>query len=201
MAEIFYEELINEFKSNLRTTDIDFYYSRIRKPDYKVDFLKFLKDRGYIILEDYTGHDTKGRTVIINTEKFVEIEFLTKLHRNTSRVGKIESLNIYAQSIEHLNLFDSNNISFISEKCGVKVTIPAPETYVLQKMIINELRDKDKKEKDIRALENIYPFLDIDKLKETYLKLSKKQKKKVLLFLKENPVFDSDIILGELYKR
>ena len=58
----------------------------------------------------------------------------------------------------------------------MSITVPTPEAYTVHKIIINGQRGK-KSEKDNRAIENIIPFLDEEKLDEIISNLTKREKK------------------------
>ncbi|MDR2600069.1 MAG: nucleotidyltransferase domain-containing protein, partial [Oscillospiraceae bacterium] len=56
------------------------------------------------------------------------------------------------------------------------VTVPEPEIYILQKLLINPLRkSEDKKEKDMQSVRELLPYINGERLKYIFDRLSKKQ--------------------------
>ena len=62
---------------------------------------------------------------------------------------------------------------------NLKIYVPEPEAYVLQKMSINSKREK-KEESDREKISNIFPFLDINRFNEIFPYMTKKEQKAVI---------------------
>ncbi len=81
------------------------------------------------------------------------------------------------------------NITIIKIK-NIRITVPTPQAYLLQKIIINNQR-KNKADKDYLGIENLLENikssdLESRKLKDLNAKMSKKQKKIINRFLNDN---------------
>ena len=64
------------------------------------------------------------------------------------------------------------------------VNVISPSSFVLQKLLINDLRKTEKKEKDINAVKYVLSYIKMTKnhfsnLKETYDQLPKKWRKTI----------------------
>jgi hypothetical protein len=65
---------------------------------------------------------------------------------------------------------------------GMAGNIPAPEAYVVHKMVVNKERGK-KQAKDAQAILRIWPFLDTGVLGEVIAGLTRKERSRVTSFL------------------
>ena len=81
---------------------------------------------------------------------------------------------LYAQALHHVSILKTYSMQI--DMFGMSITVPTPEAYTVHKIIINGQRG-NKSEKDNRAIENILPFLDADKLDEIISNLTKREKK------------------------
>ena len=75
------------------------------------------------------------------------------------------------------------------------VTVPTPEADEIHKMMINRERGK-KAEKDARAVNNLLPLLNEEKLTKMFGSLSKKEKARVRTFAEAHGV--AERILGSI---
>ena len=71
-AEYIYENYFDGFKSNIKTMDIDLFYTNLRKPDKKVDLIKTLEDRDFVAMQDRYG------VTRFYKEGKIEVEFLVR---------------------------------------------------------------------------------------------------------------------------
>jgi len=122
-----------------------------------------------------------------------DIDFLIR-NINKPREGiklepyEVPSFGIKAEGLRNTNLL-IDNIAVIEVK-NIKIAVPTPQAYLLQKIIINNQR-KNKAEKDYLGIENLLENikvsdLEFQKLKDLYTILTKKQKKIIRKFLNDN---------------
>ena len=144
-AEFFYQDILPNYISSFSTMDLDFYLPNI-KFSTEIDFIKEMENIGYIYQEDILS----GKSKFYNDEG-IEIEFLTNLNRNYNSVDKVRGLNINAECLKYLDIFENNNIAFHANE-KITIHIPTPEAYVIHKLIINNQRKPEKQKKDIYAV-------------------------------------------------
>lgn len=163
-AEYIYQEAnLLQFKKNLKTMDIDLFVPNINKPWNFIDLVHDLEERGYKVSND------NGFTRI-DVERVLEVEFLVTDKGTKSDVTRhIHSLGVQAQILSNMDLFLNNNLSVNVN--GYKITVPTPEAYVLQKLIINQYRRPTFKQgKDIEAVKIILDAINKDDRYQTNLK-------------------------------
>ncbi|MCX5775320.1 MAG: GSU2403 family nucleotidyltransferase fold protein, partial [Firmicutes bacterium] len=133
-AEYFYQEMLEGFIPSIRTTDIDFYFPRGKKPATKIDVFTELRSIGYLY-EENRG-DESSRFVKVGG---FEIEFLTHPGRDERKIFKIEYADINAICLDKLDIFNKKGtiVSWASKRVGVTVNLPSPATYIIQKLVIN----------------------------------------------------------------
>jgi len=176
-AEYIYEisDYLKGFEANLKTKDIDFLIKNINKPKEGINIVKILEKGGYETSIDYISGIFK-----FYKGKDLEIEFLVReIGKGQLEPYKVPSFGIKAEGLRHTNLLVRNVITI--EVKNIKITIPTPQAYLLQKIIINEHR-KNKAEKDYLGIENLMENIkkskaELQKLKDLYTTLTKKQKK------------------------
>jgi len=100
-------------------------------------------------------------------------------------IKKVPSFGIKAEGLRHTDLLIKNSVT-INVK-GFEISVPTPQAYLLQKIIINEKR-KNKSAKDYLGIENLLENLkksklEFQKLKELYNTMTKKQKGVIDKFL------------------
>ena len=185
-AEYIYEisGYLEEFEANLKTKDIDFLIRNINKPRKKINIIEVLEKEGFDTSVDYISGVYK-----FFREKDLEIEFLVReIGKGQLDAYEVPSFGIRAEGLRHMGILIENNITL--EIKNIKITVPTPQAYLLQKIIINKKR-KSKKEKDYLSIENLWENIiskesESGKLKDLLSKLSRKQKKIVEEFLDDN---------------
>ena len=172
-AEYLYEQsgLLSDFKSELRTRDIDFVIRNKRKPDTPINLINAFKEAGYTVENDRITCKTR-----IMTLERLEVEFLLAKVGAGLEDTVATNLGVTAETLRNIDILRDNYMP-ISVK-DYLINVPKPEAYIIQKIIINEER-KDKSLKDQRAIKNILPYINNDFAKSIYQNLSKKQKSKV----------------------
>ena len=185
-AEYIYEisGYLEGFEANLKTRDIDFLIRNINKPRKKISIIEVLEKEGFDTSVDYISGVYK-----FFRQKDLEIEFLVReMGKGQSDAYDVPSFGIRAEGLRHTGILIENNITL--EIKNIVITVPTPQAYLLQKIIINKKR-KSKKEKDYLSIENLWENIisnesESEKLKGLLSKLSRKQKKIVEEFLDDN---------------
>ena len=188
-AEYIYEVsgYIKNFEANLKTKDIDFLIKNINKPKKGINIVDILEKEGYETAIDYINGVFK-----FYKGKDLEIEFLVReIGKGQSEPYKVPSFGIKAEGLRYTDLLVQNTVNIDIK--NINITVPTPQAYLLQKIIINEQR-RYKAEKDYLGIENLLEniersHIEYQKLKELHTTLTKKQKNKIDKFLKEN-LFD-----------
>jgi hypothetical protein len=188
-AEYLYEQtkyFDTNFKSNLRTRDVDVLYGNIKKPGYKTNVTRALVECGFIYHQDVVsgiGKFSKG--------EFIDLEFLTKvLGSGKEHIYEIPSVGIKAEGFRTLNLLADNSVAV--DFHSFSINVPEPSAYVLHKLIINPDREPDyKKEKDINAVRELLTHIkksdfDKERLCLLYEGLSTKNRRTVEKICKEH---------------
>ena len=144
---IYSHHFSTNFLPNLRTRDIDFFYSNIRKPANKIDITKALTNNGY----SCTISPMSGITKFLKEDLF-EIEFLTRvIGSGTEDIYEIPSIGIRAMGIREINMLSDYPLQLSCR--DFLLTVPEPAIYVLQKLFINPTRLPEyKREKDLNAV-------------------------------------------------
>ena len=157
------------FDANIRTLDIDFLVKNMRRPVKKVSLTTIASENGYTIDKDVLTGTTK-----IYTPDLMEIEFLIE-QKGAAREPVLDTnIGVSAQALHHVSLLKTYSMQI--DMFGMSITVPTPEAYAVHKIIINGQRGNTS-EKDTRAIENIMPYLDKEKLDEIISKLTKEEKK------------------------
>lgn len=182
----FYKEIFPNFTPTIRTTDLDFYVPHAKTSIENGSTIKALKEIRYEMRNDILTN----RTTFISADGF-ELEFLTNLNRKQLDCVKIGNTDIYAESLPYLDIFIPNYVEVAYQ--GIKIKIASPASFVLQKFLINSERDKSKKQKDLEAALLVFSYIKDDpkylkELKDVFLKLSKKQRNRVLKVASANSI-------------
>lgn len=180
-SEYIYEMggILPELSANLRTMDLDFLIKNQRRPTEPVSIPTIVTSEGYSV-----AHDT-----LVGTTKFfspggLEIEFLIPKRGAGAETVLKTNLGVNAQSLWHLSAIIDNAIT--ADVFGMKVQVPCPEIYVLTKMIINDVRPVEKREKDARSVQKLLPYLNYEKLCTLFDGLTKKEKTRIRDFIERN---------------
>jgi hypothetical protein len=188
-AEYIYEvsDYLKDFKANLKTKDIDFLIKNINKPKEGINIIEILEKEGYETSIDYISGIFK-----FYKGKDLEIEFIVReIGKGQSEPYIVPSFGIKAEGLRHTDLLVRNTVNI--EIKNIEITVPTPQAYLLQKIIINNQR-KNKADKDYLGIENLLENIkrsnrEYRKLKDLYTTLTKKQKNSIDIFLNEN-LFD-----------
>ena len=176
-AEYLYEKtgLLPGYYANIKTLDIDFLVRNLRVPAKAMSLSSEARKSGYAVMNDRLTGATK-----ILSPKGVEIEFLiAKVGAGLEETLKT-NLGVTAQSLRHLELLKRHIVAI--EFQGMLVNVPTPEAYALHKMVINHERGL-KSDKDAQAIRNIWPYLNMEELREMSSSLSKKELARVNAFM------------------
>ena len=110
----------------------------------------------------------------------LEIEFLIGKAGAGLETSLRTNLGVTAQSLRHMEVLARHMVTVSHE--GMAVNIPAPEAYVVHKMVVNKERGK-KQEKDAQAILQMWPFLDPGVLGEVIAELTRKERSRAIAFL------------------
>lgn len=179
-AEFVYREsgLIEGFAPNIRTLDVDFLIRNLRKPTPAANLSTMARERGYLVESDILN----GTTRLFDTTG-LEVEFL---------IGKVgagiepalkTNVGVTAQTLRHMNILSGNSIELPCFEHMVRV--PLPEAYAVHKMVINSQR-RGKREKDRRAVLQIWPCLDKKRVSVVMAGLTRKENARVKEFMAAN---------------
>ena len=179
-AEFVYREsgLIEGFAPNIRTLDVDFLIRNLRKPTPAANLSTMARERGYLVESDILN----GTTRLFDTTG-LEVEFL---------IGKVgagiepalkTNVGVTAQTLRHMNILSGNSIELPCFEHMVRV--PLPEAYAVHKMVINSQR-RGKREKDRRAVLQIWPCLDKRRVSVVMAGLTRKENARVKEFMAAN---------------
>ena len=179
-AEFVYREsgLIEGFAPDIRTLDVDFLIRNLRKPTPAANLSTMARERGYLVESDILN----GTTRLFDTTG-LEVEFL---------IGKVgagiepalkTNVGVTAQTLRHMNILSGNSIELPCFEHMVRVSLP--EAYAVHKMVINSQR-RGKREKDRRAVLQIWPYLDKKRVSVVMAGLTRKENARVKEFMAAN---------------
>lgn len=172
-------EILPKDLSRLATLDLDFLVKNLNKPTPPINLITLAKENGLAVEVDRMTNVTK-----IRTSSRLEIEFLISKRGGGIQQVYDTSLGVVAQGLRNMEILLNNTVD-VNYK-GIVVTVPIPEAYILHKIIINEERSSQKKEKDTFAIKTLYPFLNKSKLKNLVDELTKKQLKRFNSYRKQH---------------
>ena len=106
----------------------------------------------------------------------IDVEFLTRVLCVGEDINEIPSLKLKASGIREINMLASYPLDV---KCnGYQLRVPEPEAYILQKLLINPKRkSEEKKEKDLQSILNLLNYVNKDRLRDIFDKMTKKEQK------------------------
>ena len=151
----------------LRTLDIDFLLPRPYPRKASVDLQAALAPLGFRI--DFKA---SGETCFAHPD--LKIEFLTpERGKGENQPRLIKSLGIKATQLRFLDLLFQNPI--VIEEKGIRVRVPSPISFSLQKLIVAQRRKKkEKREKDIEQAVAVLSVVDPAEFARMTAKLPKK---------------------------
>lgn len=120
---------------------------------------------------------------MIYTPGFMEIEFIILSRGSGSSNVLKTNLGVNAHALRHLQVLKDNALEV--DIFGINLAVPAPEAYVLHKMIINKQRGS-KSLKDQHVIHKLLPIVDKVKLLGIYREMTKKEQRAVSLYCKEH---------------
>lgn len=178
-AEYLYAQscILPGFNANLQTLDIDFLIKNMRQPAKPKNIATLAKESGYTIDYDVIMGTTK-----IYTPDLLEIEFLISQYGSGEKQVIETNLGVNAQALRHLSSLKDFTINL--SLFDFQITVPVPEAYIAQKIVINNEREK-KAEKDRRAILTMMPYLNEDRFQEIRKSMTKKENQKIENFLKQ----------------
>jgi len=111
--------------------DMDILIKNIRRINTNVSLPSLLSEHGYIYDEDpLTGVSKFYKSAVI------ELEFIVReMGRGKTDPYKVDSLNIKAEGLRHLDILCDNSIKL--EINNFNLWIPTPQAYILHKLIIS----------------------------------------------------------------
>ena len=179
-AEFLYREcgLIKDYDPNIKTLDIDFLLKNLKKPKEPINLITLAREEGYLIENDYITGSTK-----IYDKSGLEIEFLLNKTGAGAETVLKTNLGVTAQTVRHMGIILNNTMTV--DYFNMKVAVPAPEAYLIHKIVINPERGK-KQEKDRVAVIRLWEYIDKKVFDRIYESLTKKEKTIVDSFMKEN---------------
>lgn len=167
-------EVLPGFIPNIRTMDVDFFVRNLRRPSPAVSLASLARERGFYVESDRMT----GTTKLLDTSG-LEVEFLIgKMGAGVEPALKT-NVGVTAQALRHMDIISRN---VVEVNClGHAVIVPAPEAYVVHKMVINDERGI-KADKDAQAVANLFPLLDKAAFSDVLEGLTKKEMAKVRAF-------------------
>ena len=174
--EYFYGQIYKDYKGFLSTLDVDFYCLNRIKTKTDTNLASILIKDGYTFNQD----SLTNKTVFFNED--FEIEFLSKITREMSGTVKIPRLDVVAECLGGLEMIEKYILPYYDETFDFHVNLVKPSCYCVHKIIINDQRKENKKEKDRLAIMNVLDLIsEYPDLKEEFKQiidgLSKKQRK------------------------
>ena len=169
--------------SSLRTADIDFLIPLPVKINKTIDVPDIFKNLGF----DEVFSGLGGYTKYVHPD--LEIEFLiSESGKGKNKPHLIKELNINAQGLRYLHILQKCTMSITIN--NIKVIVPKPTAFVLNKLITSTRRENSvKREKDLStAIELGEYIIDNNKykieIKKLYDQLHPRIKKKIFDIIK-----------------
>jgi len=172
-----YQKHLGAKRFPLVTQDVDFLIPSPFHGKEHVDFIKQLEDLGF-----QSDFKSDGSLFLWNAD--LKIEFITvEKGRGTDKAIKIKKLGIDAIPLRHVGFLLENPITIVDE--GIRVTVPAPERFCLQKLIIASRRKKpEKRLKDLQQAVCASVIVNSKETQVLFRSLPKKWRQDALRMLK-----------------
>lgn len=148
-AEYAYEKTsyLAGYQSMMKTLDMDFYLPNKSRPPHATNLIQELKANDYVLDQSLQGYS-------LIEKDGMSIEFLIQEKgAGSSQPYKLDNLGLKVVGLRFLNILSDNSTKIHLE--GFEISVPYPAAYALHKLLINERRSEQKKEKDILAVKNI----------------------------------------------
>lgn len=132
-AEYAYKEaeVLPGFMPNIRTMDVDFLVRNLRRPSPAASLASLARERGFYVESDRMT----GTTKLLDTTG-LEVEFLIGKMGAGVKPALKTNVGVTAQALRHMDIISRN---VVEVNClGHDVIVPAPEAYVVHKMVIND---------------------------------------------------------------
>ncbi|HOW42341.1 MAG TPA: GSU2403 family nucleotidyltransferase fold protein [Candidatus Omnitrophota bacterium] len=185
-----YQQHLGAKEFPLMTQDIDFLIPSPFHGKEHLGFIKQLEDLGF-----QPDFKRDGSLFLWNSE--LKIEFITtEKGAGTDKAIKIKKLGIDAIPLRHVGFLLEDPITIIDK--GIKITVPAPERFCLQKLIIAPRRRKiEKRLKDIQQAVCTSVIVDSKEIRDLFRSLPAKWRRDVLRMLEvaktELPLLREDV--------
>ena len=174
-AEYIYQYYFKtNFIPNLRTRDVDFLYPNLKRPqEYGFNIFKSMQEKGFAYREDYMSGVGK-----FMKEDLLELEFITRVLGKGQYINEIPSLNIKSEGLREINMLAEYPLELECE--NYIITVPEPEAYIIQKLLINPIRTPEyKREKDIQAIKELLDHVNRNRLNQIFGERSLKIQKSI----------------------
>ena len=172
-AEYVYQNhLMSGFYANLRTRDVDFLYPNLNRPQkYDINIFQSMQEKGFAYKEDVLSG--VGKFV---KEDLLELEFITRVLGKGHHIYEIPSLKIKAEGLRNANMLADYPLELDCE--NYIITVPEPEAYIVQKLLINSTRvPKSKQDKDIQAIRELLNYANKKRVREIFADRPEKEQK------------------------
>ena len=171
-------DILPGFSPNIRTRDVDFLVRNLRRPQPAASVAAEARKRGYHVDSDRLTGVTK-----IFSPGGLEIEFLIAKMGAGLESALSTNVGVTAQSLRYLGILSRSTITV--EYHGMGVSVPSPEAYAVQKMVVNGERDK-KAEKDVAAIGRLWPHLDQAELGRQLSMLTRAEARRAESYMEEH---------------
>ena len=150
--------------SALRTSDVDFLVSLDQKFQTRVDIGQIFSNIG---LEEKFSI-TQGYIKYVHPD--LEVEFLVPmLGRQVNTPFTLNALKTNAQRLRFLDILVK--YSKLVDYCNLKVRVPEPAAYVINKLIASSRRDNPlKASKDLKSAKELGEYILVDEVQRNLLK-------------------------------
>ena len=181
-CEFFYQEMLPDYMSEMRTKDFDFYCDNENFSDARMSVPKGLREYGFLYSED-----VGGKSLLYNIDND-SVEFLASYSRAGRGLANFQEIGIKAERLPYLDMYKRHNMSTAELFVYGDIRIPTPAAYVMHKIAIHDDRKPAKKAKDLRSIILLVQHFrpeDIDEMRTIYDEQGRKTKRKIDRNLKE----------------